>query len=154
MEPWNTRAFFEAVAVSDVARCLQSGADLAARGASSWTPLHYAASVGNPEVVTVLLEAGADLEACAEDGLTPLHAASVGNPKAVTVLLEAGADPNAQTEDGRSPLKTYGDVIPRAACDVGPDPRGCRGTAGIRCGPERTNRRRLYPAALSVGRDP
>ena len=58
MEPWNTRAFFEAAAVSDVARCLQSGADLAALGASGWTPLHYAASVGIPEIVTVLLEAG------------------------------------------------------------------------------------------------
>ena len=60
MEPWNTRAFFEAADVTDVARCLQSGADLAALGASDWTPLHYAASVGIPAVVTVLLEAGAN----------------------------------------------------------------------------------------------
>ena len=109
MEPWNTRAFFEAADVSDVARCLQSGADLAARGASGWTPLHYAASVGIPEIVTVLLEAGADLEARAEDGQTPLHYASRAAfsetaTAVVAALLEGGADLEARDAFGCTPL--------------------------------------------------
>ena len=56
------------------------------------------------EVVTALLEAGANLEARGE-GQTPLHwAAMFGTGEAVTALLEAGADPNARDNDGKLPF--------------------------------------------------
>ena len=56
------------------------------------------------EVVTALLEAGANLGARG-DGQTPLHwAAMFGTGEAVTALLEAGADPNARDNDGKLPF--------------------------------------------------
>ena len=40
------------------------------------TPLHRAAAFKNPAVITALLNAGANLNARAKDGLTPLHVAA------------------------------------------------------------------------------
>ena len=80
---WNTAAFFEAAEISDVMRCLQAGADP--------NVLPLAALSGNAGAVKVLLEAGADLEARAEGGNTPLHMAALGETaETVTALLEAG----------------------------------------------------------------
>ena len=101
---WNTATFFEAAEVSDLTRCLQAGADPNARDKRGWTPLHLAAMSATGEVVTALLEAGANLEARG-DGQTPLHwAAMFGTGEAVTALLEAGADPNARDNDGKLPF--------------------------------------------------
>ena len=41
---WNTREFFKAATVEEVARCLQSGADPKARNEYGHTPLHVAAT--------------------------------------------------------------------------------------------------------------
>ena len=71
-----------------------------------WTPLHLAAR-NNPdeEVVRVLLEAGADANARAYYGQTPLIlAAGNANPAVTTLLLEAGADVNAREWMGRTAL--------------------------------------------------
>ena len=71
-----------------------------------WTPLHLAAE-GNPdpEVIRVLLAAGADASARAYYGQTPLHlAAANGNPAVAAALLEAGADVSAREWMGRTPL--------------------------------------------------
>ncbi len=35
---WNTSEFFSAATPSDIARCLEAGADLAARDEKGWTP--------------------------------------------------------------------------------------------------------------------
>ena len=70
-----------------------------------------AAAVGEtPAVIKTLLDAGADPNARAEPGATPLHvAAAVGEtPAVIKTLLDAGADPNARTENG----KTAWDLIP------------------------------------------
>ena len=65
------------------------------------TPLHCAAWKGHLEVVRILLEAGAEIEAQNQNshwGTTPLHAASHGNQKAVVeLLIERGADVNAKS---------------------------------------------------------
>src|SRR5687767_11062910 len=51
------------------------------------TPLHAAATKGNVEVIKLLLEHKADVNARALGGLTPLHAAVSSNqPGAVVVL--------------------------------------------------------------------
>ncbi|MBO46365.1 MAG: hypothetical protein CMJ96_05645 [Planctomycetes bacterium] len=60
----------------------------------------------NPEVITVLLKAGAELEARAEDGSTPLMFAAVGNssPEVITALLKAGANAKTKSKTGKTAL--------------------------------------------------
>jgi ankyrin repeat protein len=58
--------------------------------AKGWRPLHYAA--GKPEIVAMLLAAGADAELGDAEGFTPLHAAAYLNAgKSCEALLKAGA---------------------------------------------------------------
>ena len=113
---WNTIAFFEAAESSEVARCLEAGADLNARSAGGWTPLHVATVYNPPAVVKVLLDAGADPNARSGDGRAPLHMA-VGYNKdkkkdhhrdaeVATILLNSGADPNVRSSGGWTPLHT------------------------------------------------
>jgi ankyrin repeat protein len=72
------------------------------------TPLHMAAWKGNAEVVALLLEAGAGVDAQSQNGHyggTALHAAAHGNHKEVAELLIAcGADVSATSCNGRTPL--------------------------------------------------
>ncbi|MYI06752.1 MAG: hypothetical protein F4059_05405, partial [Gemmatimonadetes bacterium] len=75
-----------------------------------WTPLHLAArSNTDPDVVKVLLEAGADFDARSgesyREGLTPLHYAGWNPNRGIAAaLLDAGADVNALSHGGRTPL--------------------------------------------------
>ena len=69
------------------------------------TPMHVAASAGHPNILSLLLEHGADLEGRGRYGGTPLHrASSSGKVEAGQSLLDRGADINAQEEDGWTPL--------------------------------------------------
>ena len=69
---------------------LAQGADVNARNAHGWTPLHIAAAGGDPTVVALLLRRGADVHAQSHIGTTPLdNAASRGSRKAVVDLLLA-----------------------------------------------------------------
>lgn len=79
-----------------------------ARDKDGSTPLHCAAWKGHVEAATLLLDAGADIDAKSQNdhyGDTPLHAAAHGNQRAVVaLLLERGANPNAINPAGRTPL--------------------------------------------------
>ncbi|KAM7217653.1 hypothetical protein V8F06_007037, partial [Rhypophila decipiens] len=69
------------------------------------TGVHVAAYFGVGEAVAELLKAGADVNAKANDGRTPLYRASGnGHDSVVQQLLAAGADVNAKDNDGRTPL--------------------------------------------------
>jgi uncharacterized protein len=74
-----------------------------------YTPLHFAANRGNVEAVRLLIASGADPDAVAKDGNTPLHmaAAKCGfEAKSVDVarlLLEAGAHPSRRNSLGLTP---------------------------------------------------
>ncbi|WKB53307.1 ankyrin repeat domain-containing protein [Eleftheria terrae] len=79
-------------------RLIERGADVNKTG---WTPLHYAASGGKPEVVALLLEHHAFIDAESPNKTTPLMmAARYGSDDATRVLLEAGADPTLRNEKG------------------------------------------------------
>jgi hypothetical protein len=57
------------------------------------TAMHSAASAGHADVITVLVEAGANLETKRRDGVTPLVAAAIaGSLPATTLLLSLGGD--------------------------------------------------------------
>ncbi len=83
-------------------RCIQE------QGLDAWTSriLHQAAALtGNPTIVQLLLEAGADPNTRDDRGLTPLHeGATNSNPVVTAHLLAAGADPNGLDNDGYTPL--------------------------------------------------
>jgi cytohesin len=77
---------------------IAAGAELEARDAHGWTPLHNAASGDIVEFVTALLDLGAGLHARDRRGFTPLHtAANEGSAACATVLLDRGAEIDART---------------------------------------------------------
>ncbi|MGO8693737.1 MAG: ankyrin repeat domain-containing protein [Rectinemataceae bacterium] len=88
--------------LQDVKAAVDKGADVNARDpANGWTPLMYAARYNqNPEVLNVLLKAGAKVDARADDGSTPLMCAALinANPEVISALLKAGADVNARSK--------------------------------------------------------
>ena len=68
-----------------------------------WAPLHYAATNGHLEVMALLLEHHAFIDAQSPNGTTPLMmAAMYGSPQAVKLLLDAGADVNLKNQLGLS----------------------------------------------------
>ena len=68
-------------------------------------PLHFAArSNPDPEVITTLVNAGADVNAQDGTGLTSLHYAVVYNPEVLDALINAGADLNVRESRGETPL--------------------------------------------------
>ena len=96
---WGSEAFFAFATADIVAGCIADGADALtiAHGSGATALFTAAASTPDPAIVSMLLEAGADVHA--RDGFlqyTPLHnAARSGTPQVVRALLEAGADVDA-----------------------------------------------------------
>ena len=83
-------------------KLITRGADVNKPG---WTPLHYAATNGHVDVITLLLESHAYIDAESPNATTPLMmAARYGTPQAVKLLLEAGADPALLNAQGLSAL--------------------------------------------------
>lgn len=79
--------------------------DVHARDSLDWTKLHSAASLGKPELITLLLDKGADINARAKDGSTPLHlAVKRSHPAAVKLLFARGANPAAKDQEGNAPV--------------------------------------------------
>lgn len=68
---------------------------------TGWTPLHYAASGQQSDVVELLLEHSAYIDAESPNGSTPLMmAAMYGKESLVYLLLDAGADPSLKNHLG------------------------------------------------------
>ena len=82
------------------------GADLAvAELNKGYTALHLAAAVDCPDIITMLVEAGMDIEIKDIKGTTSLGlAASKGHVASVAKLLRLGADLHATDDDGFEPI--------------------------------------------------
>jgi len=81
---------------------IQRGADVNRPG---WTPLHYAATSGSVDIIRLLLEHHAYIDAESPNGTTPLMmAAHYGTAQATKWLLEEGADPLMRNQQGLSAL--------------------------------------------------
>lgn len=77
---------------------IDKGADVNKTG---WTPLHYAATGGHVDVIRLLLDESAYIDAESPNGSTPLMmAAGYGSISAVKWLLEEGADPTIRNQQG------------------------------------------------------
>ena len=102
---------FEATALGYVdrlrARLDEDPAAASASSADGFTALHFAAYFGKAEVARILLEAGAAVDAVADNEMRvqPLHSAAAGRHLEVCrLLLAAGADVNARQTGGFTPL--------------------------------------------------
>ncbi len=70
------------------------------------TPLMLAATFGNRDAASLLIQAGADLEIRNKSGGTALHQACFfAQPDIVELLLDAGADPTSVNTYGVTPLE-------------------------------------------------
>ncbi len=142
---------FEATALGYVdrlrARLDEDPARATASSADGFTALHFAAFFGKPEVARILLEAGADVDAVADNEMhvEPLHSAAASRHLEVCrLLLAAGADVNARQAGGFTPLHAAaqnGDpemvelflsarANPAAATDAGETPAATAEAAG------------------------
>ena len=92
--------------VAAVRSLIAEGTDPDAAHGDGMTALHWAARHGDVEVIALLVDSGADVEARTRLGShTPLHVASrSARTGAVTALLEAGAEPAAATTTGATAL--------------------------------------------------
>ena len=107
-------SLFEASAIGlgDKARQLLEGDPslVSAYSHDGWTPLHLASFFGHPDLVALLLDHGADVNARSRSerfarANTPLHAAAANSQVAAArVLVERGADVNARDGSGFTPL--------------------------------------------------
>lgn len=81
---------------------IDKGAEVNKKG---WAPLHYAAANGHDDIVQLLLDHSAYIDADSPNGTTPLMMAARGNHlSTVKVLLDAGADSRVKNQIGMTAL--------------------------------------------------
>ncbi|HEY8360270.1 MAG TPA: ankyrin repeat domain-containing protein [Ramlibacter sp.] len=84
-----------------------------------WAPLHYAATGGHLEIMALLLEHHAFIDAQSPNKTTPLMmAAHYGSPAAVKLLLDAGADTSMRNELGLTAIDFANRANRRDAADL------------------------------------
>jgi hypothetical protein len=104
-----TGDLLKAVNVDDIAQVkelLDGGLDVNGKNKAGWSALMIAASKGNMEMLSLLIEKGADVdEKNTQQGQTPLiFAAHWGHADVLRLLIEQGADVNIQMDDGWTAL--------------------------------------------------
>lgn len=89
---------------------IEHGADLTTETHWGWTPLQGAVMCGMPEVVSYMIEKGADVNVheSKKEKRTPLHAALSEHheetDEVMNILIEHGADINAKDSNDQTPL--------------------------------------------------
>ena len=104
--PLHFAAFFGQHAIA--CELVRRGADVSAVSMNPMevTPLHSAAAAHATEIVRMLVESGAPVNAKQHGGWTALHAAADnGDEEMIKILLQHGADLQAQNDDGKTPVQ-------------------------------------------------
>lgn len=70
-----------------------------------FTALHGVVSEEQPEMLELLIQKGAEVNAPNDSGITPIHLAAY--PETIVQLSEYAADINHQAHDGSTPLHTH-----------------------------------------------
>lgn len=127
------------------------------------TPLHWAAGFNeNPEVISALVKAGADLHArSSEYGLMPLHMAATfnRNPHIVTTLLDSGAALNVHDEENMTPLHSAAAFnsnpeVTKTLIDAGADLNaGKNGWTALHAAAEENNNPAVTQVLIDAGAD-
>lgn len=103
-----TQELSNAVLAADIERIkllVKKGADINARDAQGYAPMHTAARNRHPDLIGRLADLGADINAADGDGMTPLiHAAMRNHVPSVKMLLTRGADIEGPGAQGYPPL--------------------------------------------------
>ncbi|WP_186626581.1 ankyrin repeat domain-containing protein [Rhodococcus sp. BP22] len=103
--------------VENVRRLLSETDDPDPRDLEGWTPLLFASRAARTEIVEMLLDAGARVDAVTEKGYPALYWAIVGSGKdavgTIRLLRKRGADPTAKTMKGYFGLKSPIDHLHR-----------------------------------------
>ncbi len=97
--------FYAAIRMNDLTavKTLVKRGGVDARDKRGATALMYAAAIGSPEAMTLLLDAGADANARNGFDATPLIWAA-GDPVKSRILIEHGAGVKQRSKQGRTPL--------------------------------------------------
>jgi len=108
--PWTknstAQTLYEAACSGDrslLESAIKKGAGINAMGQGGYTALHWAAQKNQKQAATLLLDAGADVNArTGENGWTPLHVAAMQSNKDVSkILVDRGADLDAKNNNNR-----------------------------------------------------
>lgn len=103
-----TGDFYIKIAPNNLDQCLDQQPGLIKLTTSGGlTALHLAAgNTQEPEIINILINAGANIETKSSEGFTPLHIAAAHNtnPSITKAFLDAGANIEAKAELGLTPL--------------------------------------------------
>lgn len=103
-----TGDFYKKVIPINLDRCLdEQPALIKLTTSGGLTALHLAAgNTQEPEIINILINAGANIETKSSEGFTPLHIAAAHNtnPTITKAFLDAGANIEAKAELGLTPL--------------------------------------------------
>ncbi len=115
----------------EVRRLLAAGADVEMVYISEHGRRTALMNACSAEMARILVEAGADVNAVGEGGMTPLMGDLLNCPEAVKYLLEQGANPCARDNKGNTPLHycTYSAESARLLIEAGAD-ANARNAAG------------------------
>ena len=87
-------------------------ANVNARDNFKWTPLHFACHAGILDVVELLLNNGADLEARTLNEATPLmRAIESARPEVVQYLVDRGAQVRTENKKGVNAVHAYSTIM-------------------------------------------